>query len=252
MSLGRLRSWIFTIPVAVLITAVMITLAVLTSVVAPSGVLQRFWYRAWAAMVLFVFRAKVRVVGAERLNPDQNYVIASNHASLVDTPVLLGGMPIPFKFLAKQELLRVPFIGWYLRRAGHLTVSRGSIRSSIESMNEAARLIGERHVSVLIFPEGTRSAEGMQKFKEGAAYLAIAAGVPMAPVALVGTGRVLPAKSSHFRAGTVELRIGEPVSTAGRTLKDRAVLTTLVEQRVREMLERESPRDSTSYSPEAS
>lgn len=237
MSLGHLRSWVFTIPIAVVITGVMSTLAAVGSVISPEGAWQKFLYRSWSAMVLFVFGVKMRVQGRENLDPNQNYVIASNHASLVDTPVLLGGMPIPFKFMAKQELLRVPFIGWYLRRTRHLTVSRGSIRSSIESMNEAARLIRERKVSVLFFPEGTRSAEGMQKFKDGAAYLAIAAGVPVAPVALVGTGRILPAKSSCFRPGEVELRIGAPLPTEGYTLKDRGALTALAEQQVRAMLE---------------
>jgi 1-acyl-sn-glycerol-3-phosphate acyltransferase len=237
MSPGHIRSWLFTIPVAVLITAVMVTTAVTTSVVAPGGAWQRFLYRSWAAMVLFVFGARVRVTGAEHLAPGQNYVIASNHSSLVDTPVMLGCLPLPFKFLAKKELLKVPFIGWYLSRAGHLTVSRGSIRSSIESMNEAARIIRERHLSVLIFAEGTRSREGLQPFKEGAAYLAIAAGVPIATVALVGTGKILAAKSSHFRSGDVELRIGEPISTEGLSLKERGRLTALAQERVEALLE---------------
>ena len=237
MSLGHLRSWLFTIPVAVLITAVMITVAVLTSVVSPGGAWQRFLYRSWASMVLFVFGARVRVSGAEHLSPGQNYVVASNHASLVDTPVLLRWLPVPFKFLAKRELLKVPFIGWYLSRGGHLTVARGSVRSSLASMNEAARLIRERHLSVLIFPEGTRSREGLQPFKEGAAYLAIAAGVPIAPVALVNTGKILAAKSSHFRAGDVELRIGEPIPTEGVSLKERGRLTQLAQERVAALLE---------------
>jgi 1-acyl-sn-glycerol-3-phosphate acyltransferase len=158
--------------------------------------------------------------------------------SLVDTPLLFRWLPGNFRFLAKRELLNVPFIGWYLRRGGHLTVSRGSIRSSIESMNEAARLIRERRISVLIFPEGTRSREGMKEFKDGAAYLAIAAGVPAVPVALVGSDRVLPAKSSYFRPGRVEIRIGDPIPTGQLTLKDRGALTRQLEHCVRELFAR--------------
>ena len=236
--LGHLRSWFFTIPVAVLATMVLISTAVVSSLVAAEGRWQTFLYRLWASTVLAIFGARVRVRGAERLDPAGNYVIVSNHLSLVDTPVQLKCMPVPFKFLAKRELLKVPFIGWYLKRARHLTVDRASLKSSITSMNECARLIRERHLSVLIFAEGTRSMTGeMQPFKDGAAYLAIQSGVPVAPVALVGSWDILPAKSSHFMPGTVEVRIGEPVSPAGYTLRERAALTAELERRVREMLE---------------
>lgn len=237
MSLGHLRSLLFTIPVAVTVTAVMITIAVVTSVFAPSGPWQRFLYRSWASMVLFVIGARVRVRGLENLDPNANYVVASNHLSLMDTPLLFGSMPVDFKFLAKRELLKVPFIGWYLKRGGHLTVSRGSVRSSLESMNECAALIRERRLSVLIFPEGTRGLGELQPFKDGAAYLAIQSGVPLAPVAIAGTQNVLPAKSSYFRSADVELRIGEPMPVAGLTLKDRRELTHQLEQRVRTLLE---------------
>ena len=195
-------------------------------------------------MVLGIVGARVRVIGAERLDPAGNYVVASNHLSLMDTPLLLGWLPVPFKFLAKRELLKVPFIGWYLNRAGHLTVDRGSIRSSLTSMNECARIIRERHLSVLIFPEGTRGLGELQPFKDGAAYLAIQSGVPLAPVAIRGTERVLAAKSSHFRSGNVELVIGDPLPVARLTLKDRGALTAELEQRVRALLRSPSPESA--------
>ncbi len=233
-ALGYVRSWLYTIPVAVLATAVLITTAIVTSVFAPGARWQTFLYRLWGKTVLAIFGARLRVVGAENLRPGQNYVIVSNHLSLVDTPVMVRGLPVPFKFLAKRELLRAPFIGWYLNRAGHLTVDRASLRSSIQSMNECARLIRERALSVLIFAEGTRSLDGqMQHFKDGAAYLSIQSGVPAAPVAVVGTWDVLAAKDSCFMPGDVELRIGEPIDPSDYTLKERQALTTLLEARVR-------------------
>jgi 1-acyl-sn-glycerol-3-phosphate acyltransferase len=237
MSFGRLRSWIFTIPVAVLITAVGTSIAILTSPFDPAGARVQLIGQVWGAAVLFIFGARGRVRGVENLAPGAHYVIASNHLSLVDTPVVVRWMPVPFKFLAKRELLKVPFIGWHLACSGHLTVDRASIRSTIESMNEAARLIRERRLSVLIFPEGTRSPDGvMQPFKDGAAYLAIASGVPLVPVALVGTGRILPARSSHFRSGRIEVRIGRPIPVAGYTLKDRRAVTALLQSRVAALL----------------
>lgn len=241
MSAGHLRSLVWTIPLAMGTTAVMITIAVVSSLFTRSARWQEWMYRKWAAMVLGIVGARVRVTGAERLDPSANYVVVSNHLSLMDTPLLLGWLPVPFKFLAKRELLKVPFIGWYLNRAGHLTVDRASIRSSLTSMNECARLIRERRLSVLIFPEGTRGLGELQPFKDGAAYLAIQAGVPVAPVAIRGTEKVLSAKSSHFRPGDVELVIGDPVSVEGLTLKDRGSLTADLEQRVRALLASPAP-----------
>lgn len=235
--LGHLRSRLYTIPVAVLATAVLVTTAVVTSVVSPEGRWQRFLYRLWGGTVLGIFGARGRVVGAEHLDPAGHYVIVSNHLSLVDTPVMFRWLPIPFKFLAKRELLKVPFIGWYLNRARHLTVDRASLRSSIASMNECAGLVRDRRLSVLIFAEGTRSLTGeMQSFKDGAAYLAIQSGTPVAPVALVGTWDILPAKSSYFMPGQIELRIGQPISPEGYTLKQRGEFTALLEEKVRELL----------------
>jgi len=233
---GYLRSWLWTIPAASLVTAALVTLAVVTSPFAPAAWQTRL-YRLWARAVLKLFGVRVRTTGAEHLRPGGHYVIVSNHLSLADTPVMLHATPVEFRFLAKRELERVPFIGWYLRRAGHLTVDRCSVRSSIESLNEAARLIREQSLSVLIFAEGRRSPDGtLQPFRDGAAWLAIQSGAEAAPVAIAGTERVLPAKDSCILPGEVEVRIGEPVSPAGFTLRDRAAFTALLEERVRSLL----------------
>jgi len=240
---GYLRSWLWTIPAASLVTAVLITLAVATAPLAPSGPWQTRLYRLWARAVLAIFGARVRVTGAGHLPAGGHYVFVSNHLSLADTPVMLHALPVPFKFLAKRELLGVPFIGWYLRRAGHLTVDRRSVRSSIDSLTEAARLIREHSLSVLIFAEGRRSPDGaLQPFKDGAAWLAIESGADAVPVAIAGTDAVLPARDSCILPGEVAVRIGEPVSPAGFTLRDRAAFTRLLEDRVRALLS--APGDS--------
>jgi 1-acyl-sn-glycerol-3-phosphate acyltransferase len=234
---GYVRSWLFTTPLATLVTALLMSTAVVSTIFGQAGRWQSFLYRLWGTWVLAIFGARVTVRGAERMKPGRGYVIVSNHLSLVDTPVLVRYLPVEAKFLAKRELLKVPFVGWYLRFNGHLTVDRGSIRSSLTSMNECARLVRERTLSVLIFPEGTRSRDGqLQPFKDGAAYLAIQSGVELAPVALVGTDDVLPAKDSCFISGDVELRIGEPIATTGLTLKDRGALTARAEEAVRKLL----------------
>ncbi len=221
-----------------LTTAVLITAAVIVALIAPGGRRQQWFQHRWGAAVLKVVGAKVRVVGAQRIDPAANYVIGANHGSLMDISVLFGWLPMPFKFLAKRELLNVPFIGWYLRRDGHLTVDRKSLRSSIESTNECARLIREKRLSVLIFPEGTRSPDGkLQSFRDGAAYLAIQSGVPLLPVGIVGAYDVLPARSSWFMPGEIELRFGDPLPVEGLTARDRAALTARLEHAVRELVE---------------
>jgi 1-acyl-sn-glycerol-3-phosphate acyltransferase len=120
-----------------------------------------------------------------------------------------------------------------LKRAGHLAVVRGDARASVKSMTLGAQLIQERKVSVLLFPEGGRSRTGeMREFKEGAAYIAIKAGVPIVPVGIVGTRAVLPMGSNYVRAGHVILRIGDPIPTADVKLKDREQLTQTLVRRV--------------------
>ena len=222
---------------AMLTTGLLITAAVIVALVAPGGRRQQWFQHYWGAAVLGIVGARVTVVGLDKIDAAANYVVASNHGSLMDICVLFGWLPMPFKFLAKRELLNVPFIGWYLRRDGHLTVDRKSLRSSIVSTNECARLIREKRLSVLIFPEGTRSPDGeLQRFRDGAAYLAIQSGVPVLPVGIVGAYDVLPARSSWFMPGEIELRFGEPISVEGLTARDRAALTARLEQAVRELL----------------
>ena len=133
----------------------------------------------------------------------------------MDIPALLSELPFQFRFFAKKGLYRIPFLGTHLRRAGHLPVDRSSPRASLKSMTEGARIIAERHTSVLLFPEGGRAPEGLRQFKEGAAYIAIKAGVPIVPIAIVGMRPLLPMGSVHIRSGQVMLRVGTPSPTKG-------------------------------------
>ena len=116
----------------------------------------------------------------------------------MDTPIVLGHIPVQFRFLAKKSLFSVPFLGYHLKRAGHLSVPRENPREALKTMAEAGRVIRERGISVLIFPEGGRSLEGLKPFKEGAAYIAINAGVPVVPVGVEGTLQVLPMHSLKY------------------------------------------------------
>ena len=176
-------------------------------------------------MLLAVSFIRVRAEGLEKLDPGGNYVFVANHASYMDIPAILAVLPHQFRFFAKKNLYKIPFLGTHLKRAGHLPVDRSNARHSLKSMTEGARIIAERRVSVLLFPEGGRNPKGLREFKEGAAYIAIKAGVPVVPMALVGMREVLPMGSVHIRSRRVALRIGDPISTEGMKLADREALT---------------------------
>jgi 1-acyl-sn-glycerol-3-phosphate acyltransferase len=221
-----LRSLLFSTPLIALATIVLGTCSVVAGWFDPSGRTQHALARVWGRILLAVSFIRVRVEGLENLDPHGHYVFVSNHTSYMDIPALLTLLPYQFRFFAKSGLYRIPFLGTHLRRAGHLPVDRSSPRASLKSMCEGARIVAQRGVSVLLFPEGGRAPEGLRAFKEGAAYIAIKAAVPVVPMALVGMRQLLPMGSIHLRSGRATLRIGHPIPTAGMKIAARDTLTT--------------------------
>jgi 1-acyl-sn-glycerol-3-phosphate acyltransferase len=193
--------------------------------------------RVWGRSLLKITGVRVTAEGLDKIDPNGAYVFASNHLSYMDTPVVLSTIPAQFRFMAKQGLFQIPFLGTHLTQAGHIPVPREDPRAAVKSLTRAAEAIRERGVSVLIFPEGGRSMDGaLQPFKEGAAYIAIKAGVPVVPVTLIGTREILAMGSATFRRGPVTLRIGDPIPTHGLTMRDREELTECVRKRIVGML----------------
>jgi 1-acyl-sn-glycerol-3-phosphate acyltransferase len=233
-----LRSLLLSTPLIVAATIFMGTLSLLASLVDGSGRTQHRLARAWGKVLLAVSFIRVRAEGLERLDPNASYVFVSNHASYMDIPAILSSLPYQFRFFAKLGLFRIPFLGTHLKRAGHFPVDRSNARNSLKSMSEGAKHISERGISLLLFPEGGRSPAGLRDFKEGAVYIAIKAGVPVVPMALVGMREKLPMHSVHIRAGRVTLRIGEPIPTVGLKLADRAALNERIYDEVKRMLVR--------------
>ena len=154
----------------------------------------------------------------------------------MDTPVVLANIPVQFRFLAKRELFKIPFLGHHLQTAGHIPVPRDNPREALKTMAESGRTIRERGISILIFPEGGRTLDGLEPFKEGGAYIALKAGVPIVPVAIEGTRAILRRGSLSPLPGPVVLRVGDPIPTANLTLQDRGRLTEQVYAQVAAML----------------
>lgn len=233
--LSAIRALLILDPLILLATALMGTVSMMVSFFDSSGRTQHRVARAWARMLLWIAGARVRVEGLDWIAPGASYVIVANHLSFMDIPVILAHLPVEIRFLAKRSLFQVPFIGYHLRRAGHLPVEREDVRASLKTMAEAARMIRNRGISALIFPEGGRSPHQMREFREGAAYIAIKAGAAALPVGLDGTRQVLPMGSIHMKPGEVVLRIGEPVQADRLRIHDRHALTEELQRRVAEL-----------------
>jgi 1-acyl-sn-glycerol-3-phosphate acyltransferase len=240
MSPGLLRALLITDPLIIIATIILGSLNLFVSLFDEGGRKQVSIAQFWSRVLLFIAGVKLHIEGLEKIDPNGSYVFVSNHVSYMDTPVVLGHIPVQFRFLAKKGLFSIPFLGYHLKRAGHIPVPRENPREAMKAMSEAAKIIRERGVSILIFPEGGRSLTGLKPFKEGAAYIAIKAGVPVVPLSLTGTLEVLPMGSLNVRPGSVELRVGDPVPTAHLTLHDRAELNELLYRRVSELLEEPS------------
>ncbi len=149
------------------------------------------------------------------------YILMANHQGAYDIFVLLAYLPVHFKWLAKEELFKIPIFGWAMGAAGYISIDRKGKKKALESIEQAVTKIREG-ASVLVFPEGTRSPDGqIHSFKKGGFTLAIKAGVPIVPIAIRGSREVLPRSSLRVRPGRIQLVVGKPIPTDDRGMADR-------------------------------
>lgn len=217
--------------------------AMFAALAPPRGDWFTLFARGWARTILFVTGVRLRVLGPERLRAAGSCVIVANHSSMADILVLFAGLPVQVRFMAKRSVFRVPFLGWGIAAAGFIPVDRGDSRRGHEAVDAALqRLRGGR--SVVVFPEETRSPDdSLLAFKKGAALLAIRAGLPIVPVGIVGTSRVLARGSLRSSPGTVVLAVGEPIPTAGCSVNDRARVTRLAREAIERLRKDASAAD---------
>lgn len=190
----------------------------------------------WAPGLLWGAGARLEVSGLEHVDWNRVYLLAANHQSWIDIPALFRAVPVPLRFVAKQELARVPFLGAFIRAMGMVFVERTSGRKAARGIEQARQVLGERGWLVS-FPEGTRSREGrVGRFRAGTFAAAIEAGVEVVPVAIEGAGQVLPAGGFRVRPGKIEVRFGEPIPVSGLSVRDREALARRAEAAVRDSL----------------
>lgn len=190
--------------------------------------------QVWGRSILAVSGVRVAVSGLERLDPAKAYVFMANHQSNYDIPVLLGSLPVQFRWLAKAELFKIPLFGRAMRAAGYIGIDRADRSSAFQSLGEAAAAL-RRGVSMMIFPEGTRSPDGSLKpFKKGGFVMAIHAGAAVVPVAIRGTYAIMPRSAWLIRPRDVTLEIGDPIAASDYTPDTKEALM----EQVREALSR--------------
>jgi 1-acyl-sn-glycerol-3-phosphate acyltransferase len=174
---------------------------------------------------------RFRVSGTMPADPRRPFVVVSNHESFVDI-LLISHLPWEMKWLSKVEVLRIPILGWDMVLAGDVPVERGTRKSALKAMRRCQAVLGKR-VSVMIFPEGTRSeTDDMLPFKEGAFRLAVDSGVAILPLVVRGTRTALPKHGWRFGRSDAEVRVLEPIETVGLTPRDVPGLT----ERVRKLI----------------
>jgi 1-acyl-sn-glycerol-3-phosphate acyltransferase len=217
-------------------TAGWICLALLVRLMGAQRVPLRMAARCWAPGLLGGAGARLQVDGLEHVDWSQPLVLVANHQSIIDVCALFRAVPTPLRFVLKQEMTRVPFVGWYARRMGMVFIERGTARSSPQRLREAVQLV-RGGAQLCGFPEGTRSRDGsVGPFKAGVLQVAIAAGVPVVPVAITGSGAVLPAAGFQVRPGTIKVRFGTPIVTTGLHNEDRNALARRARDAVIDLL----------------
>lgn len=203
--------------------------AFLGSLVERRGYAAHFCARLWAHMILFCSGVRVQIMGRENLDPDGAYVFMSNHESALDIPILIRSLPFQVRMMAKKELFRIPIFGWALALGGYIKVDRTNTERAIASLREAARRIPRQGVSVVVFPEGTRSPTGrLRRFKKGGFAFAMDTGYPVVPVTIRGSRARIPKGALAIRPGRVEVIIDPPIPTEpyNRETRSQLVETT--------------------------
>ncbi|HYO53420.1 lysophospholipid acyltransferase family protein [Archangium sp.] len=217
------------IVVTVVATAIIFPLTVVAAIITLDPGASVWVVRLlWSPVLIRAGGARVVVTGQENVDPKRPTIYVSNHQSTLDIPIHFVTVPVNFRYVAKHQLKYVPLIGWYLWIAGHIFVNRGQRDKAIASLDAAARKI-RGGTSVFLYPEGTRSDDGsVLPFKKGPFALALKARVPVVPITIEGSGKVMPKNSWNIKPGPVYVRIGKPIDTTAFAEDDREGLARAV------------------------
>ncbi|OGC06874.1 hypothetical protein A2230_07490 [candidate division WOR-1 bacterium RIFOXYA2_FULL_36_21] len=166
----------------------------------------------WSRLLIWLSGVPVHVTGRENIPRGEPLIFVSNHQGAIDILILLAVLPVGFRFIIKEELFKIPFFGWYLRRCGYIPVDRGTRKGALNMFLMSREALASKD-SILIFPEGTRSPDGtLKEFKRGSMLLAIKNKVRVLPIAISGSFEIMPKHSMVIHSVPVTLKIGKPIS----------------------------------------
>jgi 1-acyl-sn-glycerol-3-phosphate acyltransferase len=210
---------------------------ILTLLGSDSRSIHLYVAKPWARVILWLSNVKVDASGCENVDAGVPRVYMANHQSYFDILGLLAYLPVDFKFLMKQELMRIPIFGFTMRRAGYIGIERNDPRKAVKSIQEAAQRIRDG-ASVLIFPEGTRSVDGhLQDFKRGGFKLALKSRSDIVPVVIRGSRRILPKGRFRINRGRFSLSVGNPIAVNQYFARDVDALMARVREEILKGLE---------------
>ena len=208
------RTVLVLIPAIGVYTVVLGSVSLASSLFESKGYFAHWCARTWSRLILATTGVRVTHTGLDRLEAGRTYVFVANHQSIYDIPILFWSLPHQLRIIAKASLGHVPFLGWHLRRTGHMLVDR--------KRPDRARIFGwasrltTNGLSLIVFPEGTRSRDGhVGRFKGGGFYLALEAGLPVVPLSIVGSRHVMRKGRLTTYPGEVRLIVHEPIDTRG-------------------------------------
>lgn len=180
--------------------------------------------RLWARIILSVTRTRILVTGRHNIKQGQSYIIIANHQSHFDILALVCGLGVQYRWVIKQELRRIPLFGYALHASRNIFIDRSDHQSAIRSINEGMDRLPQG-AGVLFFAEGTRSPDGrIHPFKKGGFTIALERRLPILPVTISGSRRLLPKHTMIFSSGQIEVVISPPIDTAGYTTETMADL----------------------------
>jgi 1-acyl-sn-glycerol-3-phosphate acyltransferase len=227
-------------------TAFWATVSIGASLFSGTGRLQHFCMRRWSKDNLWLSRARVELEGLGNIDHARPQLFAANHSGLHDILSLAAHLPIQFRWVAKKSLFKVPFMGWHMSRSGYIPIDRENPREAAKSIIEAAEII-RSGVKAVAFPEGTRSRTGeLGQFRSGAFALALRTGVPLVPITLEGSYRVIMPKTLQVNPGTViRIKIDKPIdlSVYGKADKHRLMqdVSEIMSRNLEELRSRRKP-----------
>jgi 1-acyl-sn-glycerol-3-phosphate acyltransferase len=230
-----LRSFLIIDPLIWLYTLGLGLLAVPGGLFDRSGRRLHWFSYAWSWLIMKTIFSPVTVTGLDKIDTSKPHVYAVNHASALDIPVLYVNLPFQFRIAFKKELLAYPVVGWQLKRSGQICIDQQNPSHSISSIRAALKGL-KAGLPLVIFPEGGRTPDGgIKPFLPGAFFLAIKAQVDIVPMALVGTYELLPMDTYHIKCRPLEMRVGEPISTTGLTMRDMNALSAKVQKAMEDL-----------------